>query len=177
MRKVAVLLILSLHALGAAAATKVELDAQVRAAVTTLEEREPAAVELMRKAYGVLVFPKVLKGGFLLGASTGEGALLADGETVEYYRTHSLSIGLQAGGQGRSEVILFMTEEALEQFRQSQGWKAGVDGDIAVIETGGSGSIDSNSLRSPVIGFAFGNQGLMLGLSFKGAKYSRIEKD
>ena len=162
MCKAAVVLMLSLFPLAAAAAvSKSELDAQVRAAVTSLEERHA----------------QVLKAGFLLGGATGEGALLVDGEPVEYYRAHSLSVGLQAGGQTRSEVILFMTEEALELFRQSNGWKAGVDGDIAVAELGASGGLDSNNLRSPIIGFMYGNRGLMLGLSFKGAKYSRIEKD
>ena len=178
MRKAAVVLMLFLFPLAAAAAvSKSELDAQVRAAVTSLEERHADAAALMSKAYGMLVFPQVLKAGFLLGGATGEGALLVDGEPVEYYRAHSLSVGLQAGGQTRSEAILFMTEEALEQFRQSNGWKAGVDGDIAVAELGASGGLDSNNLRSPIIGFMYGNRGLMLGLSFKGAKYSRIEKD
>lgn len=178
MREAVVVLMLSLFPLAAAGGvSKVELDARVRAAVTSLEERHAAAAELMSKAYGVLAFPQVLKASFLVGGATGEGALLVDGEPVEYYRTHSLSIGFQAGGQARSEVILFMTEEALEQFRRSNGWKAGVDGDIAMAELGASGGIDSNNLRSPIIGFMYGNRGLMIGLSFKGAKYSRIEKD
>lgn len=161
---------------GALGASKTELDARVRATLERLQEHEPATVELIEKASGMLVFPRVLKAGFGLGGSTGEGSLLYNDEPVQYYRTTSLSIGFQIGGQASSEVVLFMTDEALERFRQSDGWEAGVDGSIAVIQFGVGGDIDTHNLQSPIIGFIFGNRGLMYELSFEGSKFWRINK-
>ena len=161
----------------AQAASKTELDARVRAALQRLQEQQPAAAELVAKASGILVFPRVLKAGFGVGGSTGEGSLLINGEPVQYYRTTSLSIGFQIGGQASSKVILFMTDPALERFQQSEGWEAGVDGSIAIIRFGVGGDIDTNNLRSPIIGIIFGNQGLMYELSFQGSKFQKIHKN
>ena len=171
------LAMLGLVAPGVQAASKVELDARVQATLERLQEHESAAVELVRKASGILVFPRVLKAGFGLGGSTGEGSLLVDNQPVQYYRTTSLSIGFQIGGQASSEVVLFMTEQALERFRHSDGWEAGVDGSIALITVGVGGDIDTHNLQSPIIGFIFGNQGLMYELSFEGSKFWRIDKN
>ncbi len=167
---------LSAAAPGAGATAKTELDARVRASLQKLQQQEPATVELLEKASGVLVFPRVLKAGFGLGGSRGEGALLIGGEPVQYYRTTSLSVGIQLGGQAFSEVVLFMTNQALEQFRQSRGWEAGVDGSIAVIRFGMGGDIDTHNLRNPIIGVIFGNQGLMYELSFEGSRFQKIDK-
>ena len=170
-------LLACLVAPGAQAASKVELDARVTATLERLQEHETATVELIAKASGILVFPRVLKAGFGLGGSTGEGSLLVDGQPVQYYRTTSLSIGLQIGGQASSEVVLFMTDDALERFRESDGWEAGVDGSIALITVGVGGDIDTHNLQSPIIGFIFGNKGLMYELSFEGSKFWKIDKD
>ena len=161
----------------AMSASKVELDARVSATLERLQEHEKATVELMQKASGILVFPRVIKAGFGLGASIGEGSLLVNYQPVQYYRTTSLSIGLQIGGQASSEVVLFMTNDALERFRQSDGWEAGVDGSIALITVGVGGDIDTHNLQSPIIGFIFGNKGLMYELSFEGSKFSKIHKE
>ena len=171
------LVVAGLNSPGVQAASKVELDARVTATLERLQEHESAAVELIRKASGILVFPRVLKAGFGLGGSTGEGSLLVNYQPVQYYRTTSLSIGLQIGGQASSEVVLFMTDDSLERFRQSDGWEAGVDGSIALITVGVGGDIDTHNLQSPIIGFIFGNKGLMYELSFEGSKFWKIDKD
>ena len=172
-----VLLLLGLAAPAAQTASKVELDARVRATLERLQDHEIAAVELIDKASGILVFPRVLKAGFGLGGSIGEGSLLVNHEPVQYYRTTSLSIGFQIGGQASSEVVLFMTDDALERFRQSDGWEAGVDGSIAIIQFGLGGDIDTHNVQSPIIGFIFGNRGLMYELSFEGSKFWTINKN
>ena len=82
------------------------------------------------------MFPKVYKAGFVLGGGIGDGALQIRGETVQYYRTTSLSYGFQLGVQWRTEIVLFMTQEALDKFRAGNGWQAGIDGSIAVIAFG-----------------------------------------
>jgi lipid-binding SYLF domain-containing protein len=91
------------------------------------------ARELANSAAGILVFPSVVKAGFGFGGEYGEGALLIQGTPVDYYNTVSASFGFQLGAQVRSVIIMFMTPEALEQFRRTAGWKVGIDGSIAII--------------------------------------------
>jgi len=176
LRSSLLLLLLSLTS-SSWAASKVEIDAQVRAAITELYKKAPAAQELAKKAAGVLVFPQAVKVGLGFGGKVGEGALLVNGLPVQYYRLTAGSFGFQLGAQARSEVLMFMTEDALENFRTSQGWEAGVDGSVALIEFGVGESLNTNNARSPIIGFIYGNKGLMYDLSLEGTKYWRISKE
>jgi lipid-binding SYLF domain-containing protein len=125
---------------------------------------------------GLLVFPSVVKAGFGFGGEYGEGALLVEGRTVGYYNTVSASFGFQLGAQERSIIIAFMTPQALDQFRRTAGWKVGVDGSIAIITLGVGGSIDTNKITSPVIGFILDPKGLMYNLTLEGSKISRISR-
>jgi lipid-binding SYLF domain-containing protein len=102
--------------------------------------------------------------------------LQVDGEPVAYYSTAGASFGLQLGAQFKSEVLLFMTDEALKQFRESRGWEVGVDGSVAVIQLGAGGKFDSKQLTQPVIAFIFSNQGLMYNLTLEGSKITRIAR-
>ncbi len=160
----------------ATAASKTELDARVRTAMTELYERAPASKELANKAAGVLVFPRAIKVGLGFGGKIGEGVLLVNGVPVQYYRLTAGSFGFQLGAQARSEVLMFMTADALENFRSSYGWEAGVDGSVALVEFGVGDSLNTNSGRNPIIGFVYGNKGLMYDLSLEGTKYWQIEK-
>jgi lipid-binding SYLF domain-containing protein len=156
--------------------SKEELDAEVREAVAALYEHSSAAKELAGRSAGMLVFPKVIKGGIGIGAEYGEGALLVGGRTVAYYNIASGSIGLQLGVQRKSQVILFMTQKELDKFRKSEGWKAGVDGSVALATLGAGGQIDTETAKKPIIGFIFSNKGLMYNLTFEGSKITAIEK-
>lgn len=158
------------------AASKDELDAEVREAVTSFHHYTSAGKELSAKASGMLVFPNVIKAGLGIGGEYGEGALLVGGKAVAYYNIASASIGLQLGAQARSQVVLFMTQGALSKFRASKGWKAGVDGSVALATLGAGGSIDSDTAKKPIIGFIFSNKGLMYNLTFEGSKISPISK-
>lgn len=132
--------------------------------------------ELVSKARGVLVFPSIVKAGFGVGGEYGEGELLLGGRSGGYYNSVSASIGFQLGVQERSVVILFMTDEALAQFRNTKGWKVGVDGSVAIITVGAGGSVDTNKLTSPVVGFVLDPKGLMYNLTLEGSKISRIDR-
>jgi lipid-binding SYLF domain-containing protein len=160
----------------AAAASAIEIDAAVVAALTRFDQEVPAGRPLLAQAKGVLVFPNVIKAGFGIGGEYGEGALRVHGRSVGYYNTMSASIGLQIGAQARVEMILFMTDEALAQFQSSDGWEVGVDGSVALVTTGVAGEIDSTTISDPVIGFVFGERGLMANLSLEGAKISKLDK-
>lgn len=158
------------------AASRAELDAQVREATQNLYRTSPAAKELAEKASGMLIFPSVIKGGLVVGAEYGEGALLVGEHTVSYYNIASASIGLQLGVQEKSVAILFMTSDSLAKFRESKGWKAGVDGSIAIATLGAGKALDTETARKPIIGFVYSNKGLMYNLTLEGSKITRIEK-
>ena len=160
----------------ALADTKDVIDAQAAQALDRLRDYNGQAAELLSQAKGVLVFPDVVKMGFGVGGQYGEGVLQVDGEPVAYYATAGASFGLQLGAQYKSEVLLFMTEGALEQFRESRGWEVGVDGSVAVIQLGAGGKFDSKQLTQPVIAFIFSNQGLMYNLTLEGSKITRIAR-
>lgn len=171
------LLLLALLPMSAAqAASREEIDAEVDEALTQFYRHTSAGKALAQKAKGVLVFPNVVKAGFGVGGEYGEGALRVGGKTVGYYSIAAASIGLQIGAQARTEIILFMNDAVLKQFRDSSGWKAGVDGSVALATLGAGGAIDSNTAREPIIGFIFSNKGLMYNLSFEGSKITKLEK-
>ena len=130
--------------------------------------------EFLKSSKGVLVFPSVIKAGFGIGGEYGEGALRIGGKTVAYYNTAAASIGFQLGAQSKRIIIIFMQDGALKKFRESEGWKAGVDGSVALIEIGTGGTIDTNNIKDPIIGFVFGNKGLMYNLTLEGSKYTKI---
>ncbi|NOR72361.1 MAG: hypothetical protein GQ467_00600 [Mariprofundaceae bacterium] len=158
------------------AASKVEINAGVKAALATFYKEVKTGKELAGKANGVLVFPEVYKAGFWVGGEYGEGALLVGGKTVDYYSIAGASFGWQLGAQVKSQVILFMTSKSMKQFRNSDGWEAGIDGSVAVVTVGAGGEIDTNTAKHPVIGFTFSNEGLMVNLTFEGAKISKIDR-
>ena len=164
----------------ASAATGHEIRANAEAALTRLYNQDAAARSLGRKAKGTLVFPEITKAGIGIGGSYGEGVLFVGGQPAGYYSISSGSLGLTLGAQSFSQVIMFMTPEALQSFRNSKGWEAGVDGSVVAIDEGKAASYSTMSETTqpvdPVIGFTFGQQGLMFDASFKGAKYTPIKR-
>jgi lipid-binding SYLF domain-containing protein len=130
----------------------------------------------LNQAAGVLVFPRALRAGLVAGAETGEGVLRIGGKTVDYFRITSGSLGLQAGAQARSIVICFMTENSLNAFRNSSGWRVGVDGSVALIDIGAGKTIDSQNVRDPIVGFIFNSSGLMANLTLEGTRFTRISR-
>ena len=163
-------------AASASAASKEEINAEVREALSNFRKQTSAGHELSKKASGMLVFPNVIKAGIGIGGEFGEGALLVHGKTVAYYNIAAASIGLQLGAQSRSQIVLFMNDKALSAFRKSEGWKAGVDGSVALATLGSGGAIDTETAKQPIIGFIFSGKGLMYNLTFEGSKITRIEK-
>jgi lipid-binding SYLF domain-containing protein len=158
------------------AKTAKEIDASVDAAIERFYKQVKGAKEFEKASKGMLVMPNVVKGAFIIGGEYGEGALRVGGKTVDYYNTISGSIGFQIGGQSKDIILLFMTDEALKQFRASNGWEAGVDGNVALITVGGGERADTRTLKDPVVGFVFDAKGLIADISLKGAKFSKVDK-
>lgn len=158
----------------AKAASALEIDARTNAALERFFIEVPAGEELAGKAAGMLIFPSIVKAGVVIGGEYGEGALRIEGYTAAYYSSAAGSIGLQIGVQSKSLVILFMTRDALDDFRNSNGWEVGVDGSIAIVTAGVGGTLNTNTLKEPIIAFIFGQKGFMGNLTLEGIKINRI---
>jgi len=171
-----VALIAVLLASTAFAASGASIDKDANKALTVFREDVNGADVFLNQAAGYLIFPRVIKVGIGIGAETGEGALRVGGQTVAYYRTTAGSVGLQLGAQAKSIVIAFMTPQSLQKFRDSSGWKIGVDGSVALIDLGAGKTIDSGNIKDPVVGFIFGSKGLMYNLTLEGSKISKLDK-
>jgi lipid-binding SYLF domain-containing protein len=150
------------------------IDAHANETLARLYTAVHGSRELVEKAQGVLVFPSVISAGFWFGAQYGQGALRIAGQASGYYSVTALSFGLQIGAQSKAIVMLFMTQDALDEFTHSQGWAAGVDATVALVQVGANGNIDTSTATSPVEAFVLTNAGLMAGVSLEGTKVSRL---
>ena len=160
----------------AAAASAEEIDMKVNGALAEFRKEVPGGAEFLKKANGVLAFPDVIKAGLVVGGEYGAGALRIGGKTVQYYNIASASFGLQLGAQQYAIVMVFLNDEALQKFRDSKGWEAGVDGSVAIAKWGAGEDINTQNFKDPIVGFVFSNKGLMAGISIEGSKITKIEK-
>jgi lipid-binding SYLF domain-containing protein len=160
----------------ALAASAGEIDTRVNGTLDVFKAKVPGGAEFLDKASGALVFPEIIKGGLIIGGEFGEGALRVAGQTADYYNIASASFGFQIGAQQYSIVMVFLSDEALQEFRDSKGWEAGVDGSVAVAEWGAGDDINTKTFKDPIVAFVFGNKGLMAGVSIEGSKITKIEK-
>jgi lipid-binding SYLF domain-containing protein len=169
----------------AVAESKQVLDMQVKNTVRAFVKKVPGAKSFLDKTEGYLVIPNLYKAGFVVGGEYGEGALLVKDRgagtppvfrTAEYYSIVSASIGWQIGAQKRSLIIAFLTPSALESFRKSNKWKVGVDGSVAFVDIGASMDLSTVDFKKSIVAFAFGNQGLMAGISLDGSVFTKINK-
>jgi len=151
------------------------INSTANASLGKLYEASPQSKELIARAKGVLIFPDVLSGSFFIGAEHGKGVLRVGGANAGYYSTTAGSIGFQAGAQSKAMFVLFMTDDALNKFRNSNGWTVGADATVAVVNIGANGRIDTNTAQQPIVGFVLNNGGLMAGVSLEGTKISKID--
>lgn len=157
------------------AAKKKEINSGIDSTLSRLYTSSKGSRELVQKARGVLVFPSVLSAGLIVGGEYGEGALRVGGQTTDYYKTTSGSFGWQAGAQSRALIFLFMTDDALKGFRASDGFTIGANASVALLKIGANGSVDTNTVKEPIIGFALTNSGLMAGLTLEGTKITKLK--
>jgi lipid-binding SYLF domain-containing protein len=168
--------LVSLKAIDSHAASAREIDVSVDVALEKFNTDIKGGKEFLKAAKGVLVFPGVYKAGFGIGGEYGEGALRINGKTVDYYNTAAGSFGFQLGAQKKTVILVFMQPDALKKFRDSSGWKAGVDGSVALIKVGAGGAIDTKNITDPIVGFVFGQKGLMFNLTLEGSKFTKLKK-
>ena len=159
----------------AGAASKAEIDRDVDASLKILLESETDAKLLAEKAVGILVFPSIVKGGFIIGAMYGEGALRVKGKTAGYYNAVAASYGLQAGVQTFGYAVFFMNETKMKYLDESEGWEIGGAPSLVVVNKGVSRSLSTTSARDEIYVFFFDQTGLMAGLGLQGTKISKID--
>ncbi len=158
------------------AATAAEINRDVKIAIEKLYAKSSSAKTLGEKAKGILVFPGIIKGGFIVGGQYGEGALLKGGKVAGYYNTVQGSYGLQAGIQKYGYALFLMTDSALKWIDKSDGWEIGVGPTIVVVDVGAASSMTTTTAQSEIYAFFFDQKGLMGGLGLQGTKITRINK-
>lgn len=151
-----------------------DLEAKARASLQQLAGTAPRTAQLQKLAKGVLVFPDILKAGFIVGGQTGKGVMFGpDGQVLGYYSIDAVSYGLQAGGQSFSQAMFLMTDSAMSYLTSSDGWSVGMGPSVVVVDEGVGKTLTSDTLQSDVYAFIFGQQGLMAGLGVTGQKISK----
>jgi lipid-binding SYLF domain-containing protein len=174
----ALLLAVTLLPLSSFAAGKAEIDRDARAALETLYQGNISAKLLAEKAKAVLVFPSILKAGFIVGGQGGDGALIKNGVTVGYYRSVAASYGLQAGVQEFGYAMFFMNDGALAYLDKSEGWEIGVGPSLVIVDKESAvafgTSLTTTTLKDDIYAFIFSQKGLMAGLGIQGSKITKI---
>lgn len=173
---VALAMTVTISAKPALAASAAEINREVDAAVASMSAAVPDTRKLASQAKAVLVFPNIVKAGFLFGAQYGEGALRQRGKTVGYYNTAAASYGLQAGAQQFGYALFFMTDSAVKYLNDSGGFELGMGPSIVVLDTGTATAFTSSTIQSDIYAVFFDQRGLMAGLGLQGSKISRMDK-
>ena len=168
---------LTLYAAPALAASAQEIDRKATAALQKLYATTPEAKKLASKAKGILIFPDIVKGGFIIGGQFGDGALRVNGTTVNYYRSVAGSYGLQACVQSFGYALMFMDDASLAYLDKSDGWEIGSGPSVVVVDKGAGKTLSSTTLRSGVYAFIFSQKGLMAGIGLQGSKITKITPD
>lgn len=159
-------------ALQASAATS---DAEAKASLAKLYKTQPSAKMLGQKAVAVLVFPSIVKGGFMVGGALGNGALIKKGKVVGHYNSVAASYGLQAGIQTYGYVLFFMNQKALQSLDDSKGFEVGVGPSIVIMDEGKGKAMTTATITQDIYAYIFGQQGLMAGMGIQGSKITKTD--
>ena len=173
---VALAMTVMISARPAVAASAAEINRDVDAALASMYAAVPETRQLASQAKAMLVFPNIVKAGFLLGAQYGEGALRQRGKTVGYYNSAAASYGLQAGAQRFGYALFFMSDSAVNYLNTSGGFELGVGPSIVVLDTGTARALTSSTIQNDIYAVFFDQRGLMAGLGLQGSKISRMDK-
>lgn len=160
---------------GSASSRRREIDAGADATLKRLTSSVSGSSEMLAKASGVLVFPRVIAAGLMVGGEYGEGVLRVRGASQGLYSLTSISVGLQAGAQSKAVVFLFMTQDALERLRGKDNWAVGADASVAVLKAGANGIVEAIPAATPVAAFVLTNAGLMANLTLEGTRIARLK--
>ena len=156
---------------------RAKIDRDVTAAIADLHAQNPSTRALGDNAVATLVFPSITTAGFGIGGSYGTGAMREGGQTTAYYNLIAASFGWQLGAQTFSQAYFFNSADALETFRETQGFEAGVGVTAVAADFGAGGEITTSTLQEPVVVVTWGQAGLMAGATVEGVKMTEINPD
>lgn len=159
---------------GALAASASAIDRDATATLNKLYKNNPGAKALGDKAVAILVFPSIVKGGFLIAGQYGDGALRKRGKTVAYYRSLAASYGFQAGIQAYGYVLFFMDDASVKYLDKSEGWELGTGPSLVILDEGFGKNLSTTTLQKGVYAFIFDQKGLMGGFGIQGSKITKI---
>ena len=152
-----------------------QLASDSRKALNKLYRTNPAARHLGASAKGILVFPEITKGGFMVGGMGGNGALIRnDGTIRDFYQTAGVSYGLQAGVQQYGYALFLMDSAAFANLNRTGGWEVGASPSLVIVDEGKAASISNATIDAGTYAFFFNQRGLMGGLGLQGSKITRI---
>jgi lipid-binding SYLF domain-containing protein len=114
---------------------KAALVAAATARLQQMQTADPALGALIQQGYGYALFPHVDKGGLVVGGAYGRGVVYERGQHIGYSDLTQGSVGIQAGGQTFSELLVFETKAALDRFKAGQGGFA-ADASAVVLTSG-----------------------------------------
>lgn len=154
-----------------------EINVEVTHALKKLYAQNPVAKALGEKAVAVLVFPSIIKAGFVFTAQYGRGALLEDGVVTGYYSTGGGSAGFQAGGTEYGYALFFMNQGALSYLRKSKGWSLGAGPQLVIVDEGFAKDFSTDTARKDIYGVVFNQKGAFAGVGIQGSKISKITLD
>lgn len=172
----AMLAMMCIFSSAATARTGDEIDTHADMTLQRFYKEVNGGKEVAQQAKALLIMSDVTKAGFVLGGTYGQGALRVNGKTTGYYNLIAGSYGFTFGAQQMDIILAFMTQQALDEFVNIDGWEVGVSGNVAFIDVGGGKRLDTTSLKDPVVAFVFSPEGLMVDASLKGAKFTKLNK-
>ena len=175
-RAVGVMILLAGNPGSAIAASAADLDRDATAALSALYKKYPSAVALSKDARAIVVFPKVVKAGLVVGAESGDGVMRVQGKTVGYYNTSGVSTGLQAGAQTYGYALFLMTDKAVQSLGTAEGFEIGVGPSVVVMDEGMASKTTTTTVKSDIYAFIFGQKGMMAGLGIQGSKITKLKK-
>ena len=170
----AVALAALLAPLASLAADRGALERDARAVLQQLLAAEPTAKLLHKEAVAVLVFPKIIKAGLIVGGQYGDGVLFKGGKAVGFYNTTGASYGLQAGAQQYGYALMLMNEKAVAALNANDGFEIGAGPSLVVVDQGMSKSLTTTTAREDIYAFVFSQKGLMAGIGLQGNKVTRL---
>ena len=142
------------------ARTAAEIDREARGVLRQLVARDSGARSLSRRAYAVLVFPSIVKGGFILAGQHGTGALIR-AKDERWLLQNNSGLVWSAGRHQKLATPCFMNRESSALPRE---------GGVGITALGHrdrgqgkSGSLSTTKLTKGIYTVFFNEKGLMGG--------------
>ncbi len=149
-------------------ASKEALTYDARGALSSFKGADPTLQGLLDRSVGYAIFPDVGKAGLIAGGAYGRGEVYETGKFIGFADVTKGSIGLQAGAQTFSELVVFLTPAQMDTFKKG---KFSLTADVSAIAIK-SGAASAADYSKGVVVFVQGKGGLMAEASVGGQGFS-----